>query len=238
MADHGAAWTVSEMASAKALTFGDRKSLELLQDKHPHGLYAIQLFGAEPETLEKAILFVREKGVRFDMLDINMGCPAPRSPAAARAVSCCSTRRSAADGCRRPPGAGRGYPADRQDAHRLGRDHLTGVEVAKQVEANGADLIAVHGRTREQMYIPPIDTAAIAAIKQAVTIPVLANGDVTTADGALTLLKETGCDGVMIGRGALGDPWLFEQVRAAILGEERRPSDAEPAHEHPARADL
>ena len=78
MADHGAAWTVSEMASAKALTFGDRKSLELLQDKHPHGLYAIQLFGAEPETLEKAILFVREKGVRFDMLDINMGCPAPK----------------------------------------------------------------------------------------------------------------------------------------------------------------
>ena len=78
MADHGAAWTVSEMASAKALTFGDRKSLELLQDKHPHGLYAIQLFGAEPETLEKAILFVREKGVRFDMLDINMGCPVPK----------------------------------------------------------------------------------------------------------------------------------------------------------------
>ena len=78
MADHGAAWTVSEMASAKALTFGDRKSLELLQDKHPHGLYAIQLFGAEPETLEKAIHFVREKGVRFDMLDINMGCPAPK----------------------------------------------------------------------------------------------------------------------------------------------------------------
>ena len=97
------------------------------------------------------------------------------------------------------------------------------MEVAKQVEANGADLIAVHGRTREQMYIPPIDTEAIAAIKQAVTIPVLANGDVTTADGALTLLKETGCDGVMIGRGALGDPWLFEQVRAAILGEERPP---------------
>ena len=102
-------------------------------------------------------------------------------------------------------------------------DHLTGVEVAKQVEANGADLIAVHGRTREQMYIPPIDTAAIAAIKQAVSVPVLANGDVTTADGAVALLRETGCDGVMIGRGALGDPWLFEQVRAAILGEERPP---------------
>ena len=84
-------------------------------------------------------------------------------------------------------------------------------------------MIAVHGRTREQMYIPPIDTAAIAAIKQAVSVPVLANGDVTTADEALTLLEATGCDGVMIGRGALGDPWLFAQVRAALLGEERPP---------------
>ena len=102
-------------------------------------------------------------------------------------------------------------------------DHMTGVEVARQLEANGADLIAVHGRTREQMYIPPIDTAAIAAIKQAVKIPVLANGDVTDADGAAALLKATGCDGVMIGRGALGDPWLFEQVRAALLGEECPP---------------
>ena len=78
MADHGAAWTVSEMASAKALCFGDRKSFALLKDPAPHGLYAIQLFGAEPETLAKAILLVREKGIRFDMLDINMGCPAPK----------------------------------------------------------------------------------------------------------------------------------------------------------------
>lgn len=224
MADHGAAWTVSEMASAKALNFGDRKSLELLQDKHPHGLYAIQLFGAEPETLEKAILFVRGKGVRFDMLDINMGCPAPKITSSGAGSKLLLD----------PPLCGQMVAAARRALGedtpltvkmRIGwdADHLTGVEVAKQVEANGADLIAVHGRTREQMYIPPIDTAAIAAIKQAVTIPVLANGDVTTADGALTLLKETGCDGVMIGRGALGDPWLFEQVRAAILGEERPP---------------
>ena len=224
MADHGAAWTVSEMASAKALNFGDRKSLELLQDKHPHGLYAIQLFGAEPETLEKAILFVREKGVRFDMLDINVGCPAPKITGSGAGSKLLLD----------PPLCGQMVAAARRALGedtpltvkmRIGwdADHLTGVEVAKQVEANGADLIAVHGRTREQMYIPPIDTAAIAAIKQAVTIPVLANGDVTTADGALTLLKETGCDGVMIGRGALGDPWLFEQVRAAILGEERPP---------------
>ena len=75
MADHGAAWTVSEMASAKALNFNDQKSFALLKDAHPHGLYAIQLFGCEPEALEKAVLLVREKGIRFDILDINMGCP-------------------------------------------------------------------------------------------------------------------------------------------------------------------
>ena len=224
MADHGAAWTVSEMASAKALNFGDRKSLELLKDEHPHGLYAIQLFGAEPESMAKAILFVREKGIRFDILDINMGCPAPKITSSGAGSKLLLD----------PPLCGQMAAAARKALGddtpltvkmRIGwdADNLTGVEVAKQLEAGGADLIAVHGRTREQMYIPPIDTAAIAAIKQAVSIPVLANGDVTSADGALTLLKETGCDGVMIGRGALGDPWLFAQVRAALLGEKRPP---------------
>ena len=221
MADHGAAWTVSEMASAKALNFGDRKSFALLKDPDPHGIYAIQLFGAEPETLAKAILLVREKGIRFDILDINMGCPAPKITSSGAGSHLLLD----------PPLCGAMVAAARKALGddipltvkmRIGwdADHMTGVEVARQCEANGADLLAVHGRTREQMYIPPIDTGAIAAIKQAVQIPVLANGDVTTAEGALDLLAQTGCDGVMIGRGALGDPWLFERVRAALLGEE------------------
>ena len=224
MADHGAAWTVSEMASAKALNFNDQKSFALLKDAHPHGLYAIQLFGCEPEALEKAILLVREKCIRFDILDINMGCPAPNI----------TTSGAGSKLLLDPPLCGQMVAAARRALGedtpltvkmRIGwdADHLTGIEVAKQCEANGADLIAVHGRTREQMYVPPIDAKAIAAIKQAVSIPVLANGDITTAEGALALLKETGCDGVMIGRGALGDPWLFAQVRAALLGEERPP---------------
>ena len=184
MADHGAAWTVSEMASAKALCFGDRKSFALLKDPAPHGLYAIQLFGAEPETLAKAILLVREKGIRFDMLDINMGCPAPKI------TSSGAGSRLLLD----PPLCGAMVAAARKALGddtpltvkmRIGWDdeHRTGVEVARQCAGNGADLLAVHGRTREQMYIPPIDAAAIAAIKQAVDIPVLANGDVTSAEG-------------------------------------------------------
>lgn len=220
MADHGAAWTVSEMASAKAITFGDKKSLALLRDKAPHGLYAVQLFGSEPETLAEAIAILRREGIRFDILDINMGCPAPKitgGGAGSRLLldpPLCGAMVAAA---RRALGDGTPLTVKM----RIGWDeeHLTGVEVAKQCAANGADLLAVHGRTREQMYIPPVDTAAIAAIRQAVDIPVLANGDITSAQDALEMLRATGCDGVMIGRGALGDPWLFERVKAALTGE-------------------
>lgn len=220
MADHGAAWTVSEMASAKALNFNDQKSFALLKDAHPHGLYAIQLFGCEPEALEKAILLVREKSIRFDILDINMGCPAPKitnSGAGSKLLL-------------DPPLCGRMVAAARRALGedtpltvkmRIGWDaeHMTGVEVAKQCEANGADLIAVHGRTREQMYIPPIDVDAITEIRKAVGIPVLANGDITTAEDAKQILEQTGCAGVMIGRGALGDPWLFERINAVLTGQ-------------------
>ena len=227
MADHGAAWTVSEMASAKALNFHDEKSLALLRDKHPHGLYAIQLFGAEPESMAKAILFVREQGIQFDILDINMGCPAPKitgSGAGSRLLL-------------DPPLCGQMVAAARKALGddtpltvkmRIGwdADHMTGVEVAKQLEGNGADLIAVHGRTREQMYIPPIDVDAITEIRKAVGIPVLANGDITTAEDAKQILEQTGCAGVMIGRGALGDPWLFERINAVLTGQ---PEPGEPS---------
>ena len=111
---------------------------------------------------------------------------------------------------------------------RIGWDaeQLTGVAVARQCEANGADLIAVHGRTREQMYIPPIDVDAITEIRKAVGIPVLANGDITTAEDAKQILEQTGCAGVMIGRGALGDPWLFERINAVLTGQ---PEPGEPS---------
>ena len=220
MADHGAAWTVSEMASAKAITFGDKKSLTLLRDAHPHGLYAVQLFGAEPETLAAAIGIIREKGIAFDLLDLNMGCPAPKITSGGAGSKLLLD----------PALCGRMVAAARQALGqdipltvkmRIGwdEDHRTGVEVARQCEANGADLIAVHGRTREQMYVPPIDAGAIGEIRAAVSVPVLANGDITTAADAAQLLEQTGCAGVMIGRGALGDPWLFERVNAVLAGD-------------------
>ena len=221
-AQHGADVTVTEMVSSRALVYQDRKSRGLLR-RNEGSLCGAQIFGNDPAMMaEAAQIAVGISGC--DFLDINMGCPAPKITGSGAGSKLLLD----------PPLCGQMVAAARRALGedtpltvkmRIGwdADHLTGVEVAKQVEANGADLIAVHGRTREQMYIPPIDTAAIAAIKQAVSIPVLANGDVTDADGAVALLKATGCDGVMIGRGALGDPWLFEQVRAAILGEERPP---------------
>lgn len=220
MADHGAAWTVSEMASAKAITFGDKKSIALLRDAHPHGVYAVQLFGAEPETVAQAIGIIRDKGVAFDILDLNMGCPAPKitsGGAGSRLLldpALCGRMVAAAR-----QALGPGTPLTVKMRIGWDSDHLTGVEVARECERAGADLLAVHGRTREQMYIPPIDPAAIAAIRQAVQIPVLANGDITSAAGAARLLEQTGCAGVMIGRGALGDPWLFERVNAVLAGQ-------------------
>lgn len=227
MAAHGAAWTVSEMVSAKALTFGDKKSLALARDGlhgGPQGIYAVQLFGAEPETVARAIEVLRGNGIQFDILDLNMGCPAPKITSGGAGSKLLLDPAL----CGRMVAAARralGPDTPLTVKMRTGWDteHLTGPEVARQCEANGADLLTVHGRTREQMYIPPVDTAAIAAVKRAVRIPVLANGDITTAQGALDILKETGCDGVMIGRGALGDPWLFDRVRAALAGQEPPP---------------
>ena len=220
MADHGAAWTVSEMASAKAITFGDRKSLALLRDPDPHGLYAVQLFGNEPELLGQAIGILREKGVRFDLLDLNMGCPAPKITGGG-AGSKLMLDPPLCGAMVRAARAALGEEVSLTVKMRIGwdDDHLTGPEVARQCEAGGADLLVVHGRTREQMYVPPVHWDRVAAVKQAVNIPVFANGDITTPERAVEAVRETGCDGVMIGRGALGDPWLFERVNAALAGQ-------------------
>ena len=219
MADHGAAYTVSEMASAKAITYGDQKSVGLLRDKDPHGIYAVQLFGAEPETLGEAVRIIRDKGVTFDLLDINMGCPAPKITGSGAGSKLMLDPELCGRMVRAAVEAAEGTPVTVKMRAGWDAEHLTAVEVAKQCEANGAALITVHGRTREQMYIPPISPEIIRAVKQAVQIPVVGNGDVTTAEEALALMRATGCDAVMVGRGALGNPWLFEEIRAALLGQ-------------------
>ena len=215
MASYGAAYTVSEMVSAKALCYGDKKTAALLRGggEAPFG---IQLFGSEPQIMaEGAKLALR---YRPDFIDINMGCPAPKI-----------TGGGAGSALMRDPAlCGRIVEAVVKAVDlpvtvkmRKGWDEgaVTCVEVARRCEAAGAAAIAVHGRTREQMYTPPIDPGCIAAVKAAVSVPVIGNGDVTSAAAALALLRQTGCDAVMIGRGALGSPWLFAEVKAALASE-------------------
>ena len=216
MASYGAADTVSEMVSAKALCYGDKKTAALLRGGGGEAPFGIQLFGSEPQIMaEGAKLALR---YRPDFIDINMGCPAPKI-----------TGGGAGSALMRDPAlCGRIVEAVVKAVDlpvtvkmRKGWDEgaVTCVEVARRCEAAGAAAIAVHGRTREQMYTPPIDPGCIAAVKAAVSVPVIGNGDVTSAAAALALLRQTGCDAVMIGRGALGSPWLFAEVKAALAGE-------------------
>ena len=219
MADHGAAYTVSEMASAKAITYGDQKSVALLRDPDPHGVYAVQLFGNEPDTLAEAIRIIRGKGLTFDLIDINMGCPAPKITGGGAGSKLMLDPQLCGRMVRAAVDAAGDTPVTVKMRAGWDADHITAVEVAKQCQENGAALVTVHGRTREQMYIPPIDPGVIKAVKQAVSIPVAGNGDINSAADALAMLRETGCDAVMVGRGALGNPWLFDEIKAALAGD-------------------
>ena len=217
-ARHGAVYTVSEMVSAKALTFGDKKSAQLIANGETLAPYGVQLFGAEPETMERAAALIG--GYAFDFIDIKMGCPAPKITAGgAGSRLLLEPERCGAIVAAVVKESG-GRPVTVKMRTGWDAQHITAAEAAKACEAAGAAAIAVHGRTREQMYTPgTVDPAAIAAVKAAVKVPVVANGDIESAQDALDLLEATGCDGVMVGRAALGDPWLFGEIRAALAGQ-------------------
>lgn len=207
---YGAAYTVTEMASAKALTLGDRKSAELLTVTDGERPTGIQIFGSDPAVMAQAV----EKVLPFrpEFLDINMGCPAPKVAANAGA----RLMQDSALCERIVREVVQVSPVPVTVKLRAGWDdaHKNAVEVAKRCEQAGAAAIAIHGRTRQQMYAPPVDRAIIRAVKEAVGVPVIGNGDVTDGPSAAALLEETGCDMVLIGRGALGRPWVFQQVNA------------------------
>lgn len=215
-AEYGAIFTVSEMVSAKALTMKDAKTKMLLQGGGGPAPYAVQLFGSQPEVLAEAVREIED--VPFDFLDLNLGCPAPKivnngagsallkNPPLAEAFV-----KAAVQASKRPVTV----------KMRIGWDDdcMTGLEVAKRCEQAGATMLAVHARTREQQYAPGVNMQAVADIKQAVNIPVLYNGDVTDGTVAKQVLNQTGCDGAMIGRAAMGQPWIFAEIAAAMAGK-------------------
>ncbi len=216
--ERGADLVTSEMISAKGLLFMSAKTRALYLPREGDAPYAVQLFGSEPATLAKAVGIVeRDLGEKLLSIDLNMGCPAPKIA-------------GNGDGSalmRDPVLAGKIIAATVNASHvpvsvkfRKGWDagHENAVEFAQVCEENGAAFVTIHGRTREQMYAGLADRACMARVKQAVNIPVIANGDVHDAKSALDTLRETGCDGVMIGRGALGNPFVFEEIICAMEG--------------------
>ena len=223
--ERGADLVTSEMISAKGLLFMNEKTRALYLPQEGDAPYAVQLFGSEPETLAKAVKIVsRDLGEKLLSIDLNMGCPAPkiagngdgsalmRDPALAGEIV-----RATAEAARVPVSVKfrKGWDAAHENAE----------EFARVCEKNGAAFLTIHGRTREQMYAGKADRACMARVKRAVKIPVLANGDVHDAESALDTLRETGCDGVMIGRGALGNPFVFEEIVCALEGRRYTPPD-------------
>ena len=214
-AELGAAVTVTEMVSSRALIYQDKKSRSLLH-KTPLGVCGAQIFGNDPSVMaDGAALALEASGA--DFIDINMGCPMPKIANNGDGSALMKDPEKAA---RIVEAVVKAVPVPVTVKMRKGwdADHVTAVECAKACEQAGAALIAVHARTREQMYTPGIDPEIIARVKQAVHVPVLGNGDIHSAEDAVTMMQQTGCDGVMIARAALGDPWLFERVNAAIEG--------------------
>lgn len=217
---YGAAFCVSEMVSAKALSMGDAVSRKLMEPDDKAAPYAIQLFGDDPDVMAKAAEIAM--AYHPDWLDINMGCPAPKIAG----NHCGSALMREPELCYRLVKAAAGavdVPVTVKIRKGYSQQEVNAVEVAQACEAGGAAAIAVHGRTRDQMYAPPVDWEIIRQVKHAVGVPVIGNGDVTDADSAAALYEQTGCDLVMVGRGALGAPWVFAQIEAYLNHGTRLP---------------
>lgn len=211
---HGAALTVTEMVSTRALSYGDKKTprlLELGADEHPA---AVQIFGHEPQSMAQGAQIALELSA-CDIIDINMGCPAPKIAGNGDGAA---LMRDTALAARIIEAVKQAVSVPVTVKFRKGWDeaHVNCVEFARMAEQAGADAVTLHGRTRAQQYSGAADWDAIAAVKQAVRIPVIANGDVFEPEDAVRLLAHTGADMVMIGRGALGDPWLFSRASTLL----------------------
>ena len=212
----GAGVTVTEMVSSRALCYKDQKSAKLLR-KNEGSVCGAQIFGNDPEIMAKgAILALEISGC--DFIDINMGCPMPKIAGSGDGCGLMRTPELAADIVR---SVVRAVNVPVTVKCRLGWDKgsINVLDFTKRMEDAGAAMVAVHGRTRSMLYSGTADWDMIHKVKEQLSIPVIANGDITDGQAAVRCLKRTGADGLMIGRSTFGDPWIFGEVRAALRGE-------------------
>lgn len=208
-AEQGAGLVCMEMVSAKAIYYKNRNTEELMEidpGEHP---VSLQLFGSDPEIISEMAKQIEEKP--FDILDINMGCPVPKVVNNGEGSALMKNPKLVEEIISRTVKAIH-KPVTVKFRKGFDEDHVNAVEIAKIAEQSGAAAVAVHGRTREQYYAGKADWDIIAQVKDAVSIPVFGNGDVTDGKSATALLKQTGCDGVMIGRAVRGNPWIFREI--------------------------
>jgi len=210
---HGAGLTFSEMVSAKSIVYRNKNTGRLLENAPSVRPWAVQFFGHEPNFLYEAIQLLED--CPFDIVDINMGCPMPKIVKNGEGAALMTN----------PSLAGRMIEAAVKASSRpvtckirkgFTPSSLNAIEMAKIAEAAGAAFITVHGRTRDQYYTGEADWEAISAVKQAVKIPVIGNGDIFTPEIAIHHLENSGCDGIMIARGAMGNPWIFSRTVAYL----------------------
>lgn len=211
--NYGAGYTVTEMVSSKGLTMGDKKSKELLTLGEIENPAGAQIFGDDPEIMAQAA----KKCLEFhpNIIDINMGCPAPKIAMNGGGASLMKNPKLAGEIVKAVSDAV-DIPVTVKIRKGWDDESITAVELAQIAEKNGASAVTVHGRTRMQMYSGKVDYDIIAKVKKAVDIPVIANGDITDEQSAAIMLEKTNADAIMIGRGALGNPWIFRRINAYL----------------------
>lgn len=209
----GAAYCVSEMVSSKALSFNSKKSEELMEISDLERPCGIQIFGDDPKCMADAAKHALEN--KPDIIGINMGCPAPKISSNGSGSALMKNPRLCGEIVKAVT-AVTDIPVTVKIRKGWDDDSVNAVEVAKICESAGAAAITVHGRTRQQYYKPPVDYDIIKAVRESVSVPVIANGDIDSAERAKEVMDITGCDLVMIGRATLGNPWIFSQINAYL----------------------